>query len=315
MIEPGDLLLRWVSEQGAGALSDVKQGAWWLAGARCPEVEPGAPGRWLRDAVSLALLDIDWRNRRWCAAPPVLTQLPQARGLAVLTGSRTAAFERRLEQTMEDSPVELFRVPSVRPPRDIPLPVSLIVQFNDEHELRAWAADLGVTYTPCFALQAAALLPPLEFGARGSTPEYGKPLEQYDLERGEYQPVLRPQSDGLYRFKQREGKRVCQILRDGKWYETGHETGVYSALAFQSTDADVLRWLPEKDSGRELFGTLFVDWGYPLPDLHRRVAVMCSGLPPRINEPARNLAYDNVPKTVAMKIAESLRQNLGGNDD
>ncbi|WP_151476511.1 hypothetical protein [Streptomyces albicerus] len=315
MADPGDLLLRWVSEQGAGTLSDLKQGMWWLAARHCPDIEPGAPGRWLRDALSLAHMDIGWHNRRWCAAPPALTRLPQARGLAVLTGSRTAAFEARLTQVVQDGLVELFRVPSTRPPRDIPLPVSLIVQFDDEAGLVGWAAELGVSYTPCFALQGAALLPPLGLEVRTSKPEFGKPLEQYDLDRREYQPVRSPRGDGLYRLKRRDSKRVCQVLRDGEWYETSHELGVYSVLESQSRDADVLRWLPEKDCGRERYGTLYVDWGYPLPDLHRRVAVMCSGLAPRINAHAENLAYDNVPKIVAVKIADSLGQHLGENDE
>jgi hypothetical protein len=42
---------------------------------------------------------------------------------------------------------------------------------------------------------------------------------------------------------------------------------------------------------------------------------MCSGLAPRINESAQNLAYDNVPMAVAKKIAESLGQELGENDE
>ncbi|AWK09573.1 hypothetical protein DDQ41_12320 [Streptomyces spongiicola] len=311
MIDPGDLLLRWVSELGEGELPDVKRGMWWLAGARCPDVEPGAPGRWLRDALSLAYLDIDWRNRRWCATPPALTRLPQARGLAVLTGSRTAAFEERLELAMQEGPVEVFRVPSVRPARDIPLPVSLLVQFDGEAELKEWAGGLGVAYTPCFALQGAALLPPVSLETRASAPEFGKPLERYDLERRAYGWVRGPQEDGLYRIKQGDGKRVCQVLRDGTWYETVHEEGVYSVLGQQQgSDADVLRWLPDKEPGCELTGTLFVDWGYPLPDLHRRVAALCSGLAPRINEHAENLAYDNVPKDVAEKIADSLGQHL-----
>lgn len=315
MADTGGLLLRWLSEQGAGSLSDVKQGMWWLAAKHSQDIEPGAPGRWLRDAVSLAHMDIDWRNRRWCAAPPVLTRLPQARGLAVLSGSRTAAFDTRVTQAGQDGLLELFRVPSARPPRDIPLPPSIIIQFDDEAGLASWAAELGVSYTPCFALQGAALLPPLSPGAPTSAPEFGKPLEYYDLERGEYQPVPRPQGEGLYRLKRRDSKRVCQILRDGQWYETSHEQGVYLALETRNRAADVLRWRSEKDCGRERFGTLFVDWGYPLPDLHRRVAVMCCGLAPRINAQAKNLAYDNVPHAVAAKIAQSLGQHLGENDE
>jgi len=315
MIDPGDLLLRWASEQGEGTLSDVKQGMWWVAATGCPDIEPGAPGRWLRDAVALGHLDIDWYNRRWSAAPPVLTRLPQARGLAVLAGSRTAAFDARLEQAVQDGLVELFRVSSARPPRDIPLPVSLIVQFNDEAGLARWAAGLGVSYSSCFALQGAALLPQLGLEVRTSAPEFKMPLEQYSLRHRGYQSVPRPKGDGLYRLKRRDSKRVCQVLRDGEWYETSHEQGVYSVLASRNPDADVIRWLPEKDCGRERFGTLYVDWGYPLPDLHRRVAVVCSGLAPRINAHAENLAYDNVPKAVAMKIADSLGQYLGENDE
>ncbi|MBT2488062.1 hypothetical protein J7E96_05845 [Streptomyces sp. ISL-96] len=315
MTGPGDLLLRWLSERGAGELSEVKQGMWWLAAKHCPDVESGAPGRWLRDAVSLGHLDIDWRNRRWCAAPPVLTRLPQARGLAVLAGSRTVAFDTRLAQAVQDGLVELFQVSSSRPARDIPLPVSLFVQFNDEAGLRSWAVELGVSYASCFALQGAALLPPLRLEARTSEPEFGKPLEQYDLDRREYCAVRRPQCDGLYRLKRRDGKRVCQVLINGEWYETSHEDGVYSVLGARNPESDVLRWLPEKDGCRERFGTLHVDWGYPLPDLHRRVAVMCSGLAPRINERAENLAYDNVPEAVALKIANSLGQHLGENDE
>lgn len=150
---------------------------------------------------------------------------------------------------------------------------------------------------------------------RTSAPEFGQPLEQYSLDRREYEPAGRPQGDGLYRLKQREGKRVCQVRRNGEWYETSHEEGVYSVLESRNPEADVLRWLPEKDCGRERFGTLYVDWGYPLPDLHRRMAVMCSGLAPRINAHAENLAYDNVPKAVAIKIANSLGQHLGENDE
>ncbi|MGW2330614.1 hypothetical protein ACWC5C_33370 [Streptomyces sp. NPDC001700] len=315
MIDPGDLLLRWVSELGEGALSDVQQGMWWLAAARCPDVEPGAPGRWLRDAISLAYLDIDWRNRRWCAAPPVLTRLPQARGLAVLTGSRTAAFEGRLELAVQDGLIEVFRVPSTRPTRDIPLPTSLLVQFDEEAELKEWSGGLGVTYTPCFALQSAALLPLISLEARASVPEFGKPLERYNLDRRTYQWMRRPQGDGLYRIRQSDGKRVCQVLRDGAWYETGHEEGVYAVLGEQGPDADVLRWFPDKEPGCGLIGTLHVDWGYPLPDLHRRVATLCSGLAPRINEHAENLAYDNVPKDVAEKIADSLGQHLTENHE
>lgn len=196
-----------------------------------------------------------------------------------------------------------------------PLPDSLVVRFGEEGELAELAADLGAVLSPCFAYQGASLLPSSALVERTSAPEYGAPLEQYDFEHCRYLPVRRPQHDGLYRLKRRDSKQVCQVLRSGDWYETTHEHGVYAVLANQNSAADVLRWLPEKTCGRKHIGTLFVDWGYPLPDLHRRVAAMCSGLAPRINEGAQNLAYDNVPKIVAMKIADSLGQVLGDSSE
>ncbi|WP_159024457.1 hypothetical protein [Streptomyces scabiei] len=307
----GDLLLRWLSEEGAGSLTEAKQSLWWLGAKESDEIESGAPGRWLRDAVSLAYLDIDWSGRRWSAAPPVLTPLPKAQGLATITGSRTASFDRRLNELKDEGLVQLYRASSDRPPRDIPLPSSYFVRFGDESELRDLAEDLGAVFAPTFAYQGAALLPGLDLAERTSAPEYGAPLEHYDLEQRRYMPTVRPHGDGMYRLKRRDSKRVCQVLRDGAWFETTHEYGIYTVLSEQNSAADVLRWRPEADCGRDGIGTLFVDWGYPLPDLQRRVAAMCSGLAPRIQESAQNLAYDNVPGDVALKIAASLGQTLG----
>lgn len=315
MADTGGVLLRWVSEQGAGGLADVRQGIGWLAAKHCPDIDQGAPTRWLRDAVSLAYMDIDWHGRRWCAAPPILTGLPLARGLAVLTGSRTAAFEARLAQAVQDGLLELFEVPGERGQREIPLPSSLILQFDDEAGLADWAAGLGVSYIPCFALQGAALLPPLKPGSPTSAPEFGKPLEQYDLARREYQHVQRPEGVGLYRLKRRDGKRVYQVMLGGQWYEASHEQGVYLVLETSNRAARVLRWRPEDNCGRERFGTLLADSGFPLPDLHRRVAVMCCGLPFRTDAQGKIHAYDNVPYAVARKIAESLGQYLGMDND
>ncbi|MEV0089998.1 hypothetical protein [Streptomyces sp. NPDC050738] len=311
MNDSGNLLLRWLSELGEGELAEVKQGLWWFGSKKRPEIGQGAPGRWLRDAVSLAYLDIDWSERRWSAAPPVITPLPRAQGLAVLTGSRTAAFARRLDNLVDDDLVTLYRSSAMRPPQDIPLPDSLLVRFCETGDLEDLASDLGAILAPCFAYQGAALLPDNTLTERTSAPEFGEPLEQYFLEHSQYRLVDRPQGDGLYRLKRRDSKRVCQVLLNGAWFETSHEHAVYAVLATQNSDADVLRWKPEDDCGRDRTGTLFVDWGYPLPDLHRRVAAMCSGLAPRINDGAQNLAYDNVPEVVATKIARSLGQNLG----
>ena len=76
-----------------------------------------------------------------------------------------------------------------------------------------------------------------------------------------------------------------------------------------------MRWNPERVPGREEYGRLYVDWGYPLPDLQRRIAVLCSGLAAQINEKHQNIAYDNVPLEVARRIGDSLGQQLGDFDE
>lgn len=315
MSDPGDLLLRWASESGAGPLADLKQGMWWLAAKSCPDLEPGASGRWLRDVVALGHLDIDWRNRRWCAAPPVVTRLPGGIGIAVVTGSRTAALDRKLAEETADFGLVLYRAAAHRQERDIPLPDSVLLKYQDPEDLREFAAYIGAWFVPCFALQAAGRLQPVALADESAAPQNGEPLELYDLTNCHYVPVVRPKGDGLYRFRRRDSVLVCQLLRNGRWYEIPHETGVFHELKDRSGAADVMRWIPERVPGREQYGRLHVDWGYPLPDFQRRVAVLCSGLAPQINVKSQNIAYDNVPIEVARRIGTSLGQQLGDFDE
>lgn len=120
-------------------------------------------------------MNIDWHNQRWCADPPVLPRLPQARGQTVLTGSRRTAFDARVAQAGQDGLLELFREPNARPGTS-PCPCFSSSSSTMKQGAR-WAAALGVSYTPCFALQEAALLPPLSSAAPTSAPEFGIPTQ------------------------------------------------------------------------------------------------------------------------------------------
>ncbi len=71
-----------------------------------------------------------------------------------------------------------------------------------------------------------------------------------------------------------------------------------------------MRWRPEPGPGREAVGTLFVDWGAPLPPLQARALVLCSGLVPRFSGMAETAIYRNVPRHVAQAVAASLYQDL-----
>ncbi|MFF7599896.1 hypothetical protein [Streptomyces mirabilis] len=321
MISPktdvGGLLLRWASELGSGHITDLKRGAVWLARSENLPVSHGAAGRWIRDCQSLGHLDVDWSSGRWSVAPGVLTRLPSADGLAALVGSRTTRFEERLVQA-ESEDIVVIRVPNSLPKTDIPVPDTWLVQCEESTALVKTAAGLGVEHCDCFAIQAAALLPPLVPGPPAAAPASGTAAEIYDLnlEQPVFAPVRNWEKDGLYRFRRADHRLVCQIFREGSWSSVSQERGVYLELDRLGIEPRRnLRWFPEEGRGRECFGRLIVDWGKPLPDLQRRIAVMCTALPPEFGTKYRTITYRNVPRPVAEHIAMSLNQELGGRDD
>ncbi|QTZ92740.1 hypothetical protein [Streptomyces auratus] len=313
----GGLLLRWASELGSGSLAELKRGAAWLARSENLPVAQGAAGRWIRDCQSLGHLDVDWRSGRWCVAPGVLTRLPSADGLAALAGSRTIGFEEHVRRA-ESEDLALIRVPSTLPETDIPVPETWLVPYGESAGLAETAEALGVEHSGCFAIQAAAWLPALAPGPSAAAPAFRSVVEKYCLtaEPPAFAPVRRWEEDGLYRFRRDDHRLVCQILREGSWYGVSQERGVYLELDRLGTEPRKnLRWFQEEGQGRERFGRLIVDWGKPLPDLQRRIAVMCTALPPEFGKKYRTITYRNVPRAVAERIAESLRQELGGRDD
>ncbi|MEW2490427.1 hypothetical protein [Streptomyces sp. NPDC048411] len=313
----GGLLLRWASELGAGRLTDLKRGATWLARSENLPVSHGAAGRWIRDCQSLGHLDVDWQSGFWSAAPGVLTRLPSADGLAALVGSRTARFEERVAQA-EAEDIALIRVPSSLPETDIPVPDTWLLQYENSRELVSTAAGMGVVHSDCFAIQAARWLPPLEPGPLAAPPASGTAVEMYDLglERPTFVPAYHWEREGLYRFRRADRSLVCQILREGSWYAVSQERGAYLELDRQGIGPRKnLRWFQEAGRGRERVGRLIVDWGKPLPDLQRRIAVMCTALPPEFGRNYGTVNYCNVPRAVAECIARSLNQELGDRED
>ncbi|MZE80342.1 hypothetical protein [Streptomyces xinghaiensis] len=316
MTDTGNLLLRWASELGSGTVTDLKKGAAWLARSNGLEVEFGAAGRWIRDCQSLGHLDVDWKAGRWSVAPSALTRLPSADGLAAVVGSRTAFADERLANA-EAEELSVIRVPSSLPDTDIPVPDTWLVQYDDPSVLPGKAGMLGAVYTECFAIQAAAMLPELRLGRPSAPPAYGRAVERYDQDSVPpvFVPAPKHEGDGLYRFRQADHRRICTIKRGGDWYETSQERGIYLELARLGGDGAPIRWYPERGAGRERMGRLVVDWGTPLPDLQRRVAVMCTALPPEFGMTAKTVIYHNVPRAVAERIAASLSQRLGDEND
>ncbi|QFY12970.1 hypothetical protein GBF35_46175 [Nonomuraea phyllanthi] len=309
MIGIGNLLLRWVSELGGGKVADLRSRILRTARGRGLELREGAEVRWIRKVSTLGHLDVDWRRGIWSIAPPVLTRLPFSDGVALITGFRTAACERAVITAAEEWAVVL-RTQNEVVDGDIPVPDSLLVQYDSPEDLPTRASSLGFFFTPCAAMQIFDLLPDLQPGPAAAPPAPGNAdtVQRYNFAARSYEPAHSYSTDGLYRWRGADWSRLIQVRRGAQWLSTEHEYGVYLELA--RLGQSVLRWRPEAVPGRERVGSLFTDRGAPLPPLHARAAVLCTGLQPRFSQLAETISYDNVPKPAAERLARSLQQDL-----
>ncbi|MFD6322441.1 hypothetical protein ACFWOL_06045 [Streptomyces sp. NPDC058442] len=307
--EFGAILLRWLSESRSGRASALRDGVRSQAQAWGLEPKEYADWNWMRTAAALGLIDVDLRADRWSVAPPVLTRLPHADGLAVLTGARTARISARVEEAAQEW-MELIAVPHQPEAGEVPLPDTLLVQYEDPRTLRETAELLGVRHVPCAALQLMKLLPQAAPGPESAPPggSTANTLEKYQPRLHRFVPVASDDEDGLYRWRGADYARLTRVRSNGVFHAVDHETGRYMELARHRTG--VMRWRPESGEGRAGTGRLFVDRYAPLPALHERAAVLCSGFPPTVGRHTQTRAYDNVPKTLAAAIAASLHQNL-----
>lgn len=303
----GDLLLRWVSELGSGRLRDLRTSVRSVALGRGIDCAPGAESRWVRDLAALGYLDVDWHRDWWSVAPSVLTRLPHSDGLAVVVGRRTGSFDRALIDA--ESWATLIRVANPATPGDIPVPDTVLLRYEDPAGLPDDARWLDCAFTPCAALQLAELLPEIEEGPLAAPPaaDNAFTVQRFSFADGRYEPTALYAADGLYRWRGADWSLLTQVRRGDAWRTVEHETGVYLELAGRIS---VLRWAAEPGAGRSLIGSLTCDRAAPLPPLHSRAAVLCSGLRPRADRTARTVSYDNVPLQVAERIATSLRQRL-----
>jgi hypothetical protein len=242
-------------------------------------------------------------------APPVLTRLPHADGLAVLTGARTAEISTRVGEAAQEW-MELIAVPHRPEAGEAPLPDTLLFQYEDPRTLREAAEFLGARYVPCAALQLMELLPQAVVGSESAPPGGStvNTLEKYELRFQRFVPVARDDEDGLYRWRGADYARLNRLRRNGVFHAVERETGIYLELARHRTG--VMRWRPESGKGRVGIGRLLVDRYAPLPALHERAAVLCSGFPPSVGKQTQTRAYHNVPRALAEAIAASLQQNL-----
>lgn len=302
----GDLLLTWLSESGSGTIADFRTRAAWLTRTENLDLPERSGGRWLRDAASLGHCEVDWKHGTWSVAPPVVTRLPLADGLAVLAGARRPRLIRAINAA------GIYAEHARRPgsERDIPAPSTIIIPYDRTRDLEEAAAAIGATYSGCAATGIANMLPPTAPTTPTAPPAYDSQFEQLGSFSPQNWTTSSPRDptlpDGFYR-EQINGRWKYLVRRGGAWYAADLSAGIFAELARRGDT--VIRWRPDNDH-HTMTGTFIVDWGAPLPPLHSRALVLCSGFAPRFGNAAETALYDNVPRNIATHVASSLGQTM-----
>lgn len=302
----GDLLLTWLSESGSGTIADFRARAAWLTRTENLDLPERSGGRWLRDAASLGHCEVDWKNGTWSVAPPVITRLPLADGLAVLAGARRP----RLIRAIDAAGIYAEQARRTGSERDIPAPSTILIPYDRTRDLEDAAAAIGAAYSGCAAAGIAYMLPPTAPTVPTAPPAYDSQFEQLGSFSPQNWMTASPRDpalpDGLYR-EQINGRWQYLLRRGGAWYAADLAAGVFAELARRGDT--VVRWRPDSDH-HTTTGTFIVDWGAPLPPLHSRALVLCSGFAPRFGNAAETALYDNVPRDIATSVASSLGQTM-----
>lgn len=259
---------------------------------------------WLRDVASLGHCEVDWKNGRWSVAPPVITRLPLADGMAVLVGARRTRLARAIENA--GLYVEHARRPQAE--RTLPAPATILMPYQQIRDLENAANEIGVKYASCAADGIAGRLQPFGALVPSAPPAYASLFERMTGVSPQRWTATSPRDptlqDGLYR-EEIHGRWRYTLRREGSWYATELSHGIFAELAKRGKT--VISWQPDsKDCSRT--GTLVIDRAVPLPPLHSRVLVLCSGFTPRNDDGAA--LYDNVPREIAVRVASSLGQTL-----
>jgi hypothetical protein len=250
----------------------------------------------------LGHIEIDWTAGTWVASAPVLTLLPSAGAHALLTGGRTRTLRDRVGAVVWKDDSDLFLTEHVQDHA----PTALLVAGADELAVEALASELGIAYEFSVSDRLSYALPTLDSYlqlSRSTPAAAGYGVQRFDCRSLGWRPVESDREPGYYRYDV-VGRPAFRLLdTDESVYDLDLAIGVFASLS--RWGENVLRF--QSDS---LNGTLTVPFGAPLPTLHARAAALCSGLAPRRRD--GELAYWNVPRETAERIARSLDQTLIG---
>lgn len=302
----GEVLANWMRLRMAGRISDLRRRAMWLARTADVEADSKECGRWLRDMSARGFVEVSWDTDRWSCAPLVLTRLPRADGVASLVGFSSAC----VDEALAELGIEYYSVPAdpVGSNAKIPRPSTVYIQYDTMEELPSIAAALGAAFVPCAATQLAGALVAPVLGPETAGPNLQNQTLAY-YSATELRPVAlstEQLAPGLYRYEA-NGRAQFLWFDSGQWRRCRFDHGIWFALRRAGVSAVRWRAYPgfDPDTGP---GQLFVDWGAPLPDLHQRALVLCSGRTPKFADSAATAIYENVPRSIAEKTWTTLGQ-------
>ncbi|PXX64176.1 hypothetical protein DFR70_105361 [Nocardia tenerifensis] len=300
-----DIAIRWMSEVRGGRLSRLRKDIRWFAEDESTQGRK-AVDRWIQNLVTMGFVDVDWGRDEWVIADPSLTTIPGGYGYALLVGARHQRLTSELARARDlDDPV-LVEVPGTGSEKDLPSPSSIFVAYRTFRELSSASDRLGVRLASGVYRQLAQQLVRVSPGEETVPPSRsGGLIERWKPGDGKFcsYPDNDPWIAGLYKQEVNKFPRYM-IFRNDQWFRTERSAGIYlvTAPAYQ-----LIRWVPELSLPSGQMGSLLVDKAVDLPDAQRRVAGLCSGLPPYVSRiRGGSIRYHNIPLEIAQTIASSL---------
>lgn len=304
-----DVAVRWMSEIHGGRLSRLRKDIRWFAEDESAQGRK-AVDRWIRNLVTLGFVDVDWERDEWVMADPSLTTIPGGYGYALLVGARDQRLASEVARARDlDDPV-LVEVPGTGSGKGLPSPSSIFVTYRTSSELSSAADRLGVHLVSSVYRQLAQQLVRVSPGEETVPPSRnGGLIERWKPGDGKFcsYPDNDPWIAGLYKQEVNRVPRFM-IFRNDQWFHTERSAGIYlvTAPAYQ-----LIRWVPEPSIPSGQIGNLLVDKAADLPDAQRRVAGLCSGLPPYVSKICGgSIRYHNVPLQIARVLMSSLGHSL-----
>lgn len=296
-----DLILRWLSYRGGGSISSVKKSIAGLLDGPEPRSMTLATSV-LSRLETLGHIDLEREESTWRIRPPLVTHLPGSMAFALVVGERTLEIADELDSNSSVHIVE----PQPWGAHSLQDPVTLLLEYDTDTELREIAARLGGNFRESAAHSLAAQLLPIHLGARTAGPnKMGLEIEMYATRTNTFIHVESTRREGLYRQKI-NGRFQHWILESGSWYSTTRSEGI--CLLLSEDDCTYLR-LTIVEEGEDPIGILEVDPRLPLPLQQRRALTYCTGLHAAQSSAGRPTYY-NVPLSVASLLANSAHQYL-----